>query len=30
MNVDENLLQLPLKESQDTNMYKLSFDSNII
>ena len=30
MNVNENLLQLALKESQDTNMYKLSFDSNII
>ena len=30
MNVDENLLQLPLKESQGTDMYKLSFDSNII
>ena len=30
MNVDENLLQLPLKESQGTNMYKTSFDSNII
>ena len=30
MNVNGNLLQLALKESQDTNMYKLSFDSNII
>ena len=30
MNVNENLLQLALKESQDTNMFKLSFDSNII
>ena len=30
MNVNENLLQLALIESQDTNMYKLSFDSNII
>ena len=25
MNVNENLLQLALKESQDTNMFKLSF-----
>ena len=30
MNVNENLQQLALKESQDTNMFKLSFDSNII
>ena len=30
MNVNENLLQLALKESQDTNIFKLSFDSNII
>ena len=30
MNVDENLFQLALKDSLDTNMYKLSFDSNII
>ena len=30
MNVNENLLQLALKESQDTNMYKLSFDPNVI
>ena len=30
MNVNENLLQLALKESQDRNMFKLSFDSNII
>ena len=30
MNVNENLLQLALRESQDTNMFKLSFDSNII
>ena len=30
MNVIENLLQLALKESQDTNMYKLSFDPNVI
>ena len=29
MNVNENLLQLALKESQDTNIFKLSFDSNI-
>ena len=29
MNVNENLLQLALKEGQDTNMFKLSFDSNI-
>ena len=26
----KNLLQLALKESQDTNIFKLSFDSNII
>ena len=30
MNVNENLLQLALKENQDTNIFKLSFDSNII
>ena len=30
MNVNENLSQLPLKEGQDTNMFKLSFDSNIV
>ena len=30
INVNENLLQLALKESPDTNMFKLSFDSNII
>ena len=30
MNVNENLLQLALKESQDTNIFKLSFNSNII
>ena len=30
MNVNENPLQLALKESQDTNIFKLSFDSNII
>ena len=30
MNVDENLLQIALKEYQDTNMYELSFDSNIV
>ena len=30
MNVNENLLQLALKEIQDTNIFKLSFDSNII
>ena len=30
MNVNENLLQLALRESQDTNMFKLSFNSNII
>ena len=30
MNVNENLLQLALRESQATNMFKLSFDSNII
>ena len=30
MNVSEILLQLALKESQDTNIHKLSFDSNII
>ena len=30
MNVNKNLLQLALKESQDTNIFKLSFDSNII
>ena len=29
MNVNENLLQLALRESQDTNMFKLSFDSII-
>ena len=30
MNVNKNLLQLALKESQGTNMFKLSFVSNII
>ena len=30
MNVNGNLLQLALKESQDTNIFKLSFESNII
>ena len=30
MNMNENLLQLALKESQDTNMYILPFDSNVI
>ena len=30
MNVNEHILQLALKESQDTNIFKLSFDSNII
>ena len=30
MNMNENLLQLALKESQDTSIFKLSFDSNII
>ena len=30
MNVNKNLLQLALKESQDTNIFKLSFNSNII
>ena len=30
MNVNENLLQVALKESQDANIFKLSFDSNII
>ena len=30
MNVNEKLLQLALKGSQDTNIFKLSFESNII
>ena len=30
MNVNENLLQLASKGSQDTNIFKLSFESNII
>ena len=30
INMNENLLQLALKESQDTNMYKLPFNSNVI
>ena len=30
MNVNENLLQWALRESQNTNMFKLSFDSIII
>ena len=30
MNVNENPLQLALKESQDTNIFKLSFNSNTI
>ena len=30
INVNENLLQVALKESQDTNIFKVSFDSNII
>ena len=30
MTVNENLLKLVLKESQVTNMFKLSFESNII
>ena len=29
MDGNESLLQLTLKESQDTNMFKLSFDSNV-
>ena len=30
MNVNENPLQLALKESQDTNIFKLWFNSNTI
>ena len=29
MDGNESLLQLTLKESQDTNVFKLSFDSNV-
>ena len=30
MNLNENLLQLALKESQDTNIFKLSFNSILL
>ena len=29
ININENLLQLALREIQDTNMFKVSLDSNI-